>query len=104
MIEKLYSEQLTFNCSYYEMKSENKSDLLIVFLGCSEFLITNNYWGVVAIGRRAFDFDTNTAKYKYTMTRQQVEASRLEKLIKTYEAKRLKLYSVEVVRVESLEG
>lgn len=104
MLKDLFESKLKYNCSYYEMKSEIYSNLLIVFLGTSDFIIVTNFSGVVAMGRRSFDFDQNKALYKWQPITQNIHFSRVEKLIKTYEAQRLKIKRVDIERVESLEG
>lgn len=94
-LENLYNYKAKSNCSYYEKKS-NKGDLLIVFLGCSEFLIVNNYWGVVALGVRSFDFDTNKALYKVKEKGNHYTRGTLESIITAYENKKLRLYNLDV--------
>ena len=93
-LKNLFDEKIRFNCSYYEMKRNDKSDLLIIFLGTSEYLITTNYHGVVAYGTRKYDYDSNNAIYDYEIINNNIRKSDIEKLIKTYEAKRLKIKSV----------
>ena len=104
MVKKLYDETLKYNCSYYEMKSEIYSNLLIVFLGTNEFIITNNFLGVVALGRRSYDFDKQQAIYKWQPMSENIHFSRVEKLIRTYEAQRLKIHNISIERVKEIEG
>ena len=104
MLKNLYESKLKYNCSYYEMKSQIYSDLMIVFLGTSDFIIVTNFAGVVAMGRRSFDFDKSQAVYKWQAMSETIHFSTVERLIKTYEAQRLKIKSVSIERVESLEG
>ena len=99
MISELYNKTLRYNCSYYEMKSEVYSNLLIVFLGTHEFIITNNYFGVVALGRRSFDFDKRKAIYKYELKVNSIELSRIEQIIRKYEQNRLKINNISIERV-----
>lgn len=93
-LKKLYNEKLKYNCSYYEAKSSSGSDLLLVFIGCHEFIITNNYWGCIAFGIRSFDFDKETAVYNYEMTNNHISVSSVENLIRKYEKKKLNISKV----------
>lgn len=101
MLKELYNKKLRYNCSYYELKSEIYSNLLIIFLGTSDFIIVNNFFGVVAIGKRGFNFDKEQALYTYQLIENSIHISRIEQLIKTYEAKRLKIKNVLITRKEA---
>ena len=103
MMKSLYDSKLKYNCSYYEMKRENKSDLLIVFLGTSDFIITNNYWGVIAYGKRDFDFDKNISIYTYLQVNNHICKSEIERLIKKYEIKRLNITNIKIIESEKLK-
>ena len=59
LFKKLYDEKLQSNCSYKLMQRKNRSDLLLVYLGCYDFIIVSNYNGVVALGYRKYNFDIN---------------------------------------------
>lgn len=87
-LKELYKSKLKFNCSYYLIKSKN-SDLLVVFIGTDDFIISNHYYGCVAIGKRKFDFDDNKATYSYIQTCQSFYISSIEKALTSYERKRL---------------
>lgn len=94
-LDNLYEHKAKYNCSYYEKKS-NKGDLLIIFLSCSDFFIVNNYWGVVAVGVRSFDFDNNTALYTIEEKGNHYTKSTLESIVRTYENKRLNIAKVKI--------
>lgn len=100
-IKELYNNKLKYNCSYYESKSESKSNYLIIFLGSRDFLITSNYWGVVAVGCRSYDYDKEQANYIYACTGgEHIPASRVEQIIKQYEYKRLNNKKINITKGE----
>lgn len=92
----LYEHKAKSNCDYYEIKSKDKPNLLIIFLGSYEFLIVNHYWGVVACGVRSFDYDTETAKYTIKEIGEHMARSRLANACQKYERERLNIKSVKV--------
>jgi len=98
--EMLYNSKLKYNCSYYEMKHKYRSDLLILFLGTSDFIITNNFFGVVAYGKRNFDFDNTKAIYTYKQIENSISKSDLVAIMKKYEKTRLKINNIEVKESE----
>lgn len=92
----LYEHKTKSNCDYYEIKSKDKPNLLIIFLGSYEFLIVNHYWGVVACGVRSFNYDTQTTEYKVKEQGEHIARSRLVKACQKYEYERLNIKSVKV--------
>ena len=76
--------------------SQDKPDLLIIFIGTKEFLIVSNYWGVVALGSRSFDYDQQKALYTYERKANSVFHSRICSVIRQYEKKRLNIQAVEI--------
>ena len=76
--------------------SQGKPDLLIIFIGTKDFLIVSNYWGVVALGSRSFDYDQQKALYTYERKANSVLHSRICSVIKQYEKKRLNIEAVEI--------
>lgn len=93
---ELYKYKTFSNCDYWEIKSKENPDLLIVFLGSYEFLIVNHYFGLVAYGVRSFDYDTETAKYTIREIGEHIARSRLAKACQKYEKERLKINKVKV--------
>lgn len=83
-MKELYEKKLCYNCSFATMK-HNNNDLLIVYLGTSDFLIVSNYIGVVAVGSYRFDYDTNEAFIKYEIKHDHYNISTIERLIYKYE-------------------
>lgn len=83
-IKKLYDEKLKYNCSFATMK-HNNNDLLIVYLGTSDFLIVSNYIGVVAVGSYRFNYDINEAFITYEVLKDHYNISTLERLMFKYE-------------------
>ena len=100
LLKELYEKKLKYNCSYYEMKRKYKNDLLIVFLGTSDFIITTNFFGVVAYGKRTFDFDNMKSIYTLTQTETSIYKSELLLIIKKYEKARLNINNVEIKESE----
>ena len=64
--------------------------MLIVFLGTSDFIIVNNYYGVVAFGVRSYNYDTETSTYKVKEQGEHIGRAKLSQLCRHYENKRLK--------------
>ena len=92
----LYEHKTKSNCDYYEIKSKDKPNLLIIFFGSYEFIIVNHYWGVVACGVRSFNYDTQTTEYKVKEQGEHIARSRLAKACQKYEYERLNIKSVKV--------
>lgn len=91
-LKKLYNEKLKYNCSF--TTCINKNDvLLVVFLGCNDFVITSNYWGVVAIGQRHWNNETEQAEYQYIKKCFSVSVCSIEFILTKYERKRLETKS-----------
>ena len=83
-IKSLYDEKLKYNCSFVTMK-HNNSDLLLIYLGCNDFLIVSNYIGVVAVGHYRFNYDNNEAFITFEIIKDHYNVSTLEKIIIKYE-------------------
>ena len=91
-LKKLYDKKLKYNCSF--TTSLNKNDILLVFfLGCNDFVITSNYWGVVAIGQRHWNNETKQAEYSYIKKCVSVSVCSFEFILTKYERKRLQTTS-----------
>lgn len=99
-LDDLYNHKAKYNCSYYELKSKEKPNIIIMFLGSNEFIISNNYFGVVAVGVRGFDYDTETANYTIKQKGDFVFRSRLAKLCQKYETERLQIKKVNINFIE----
>ena len=99
-LEDLYNHKAKYNCSYYELKSKEKPNIIIMFLGSSEFIISNNYFGVVAVGVRSWNYDEQKATYKVQIKADKISRSRLAKLCQTYERKRLKTQTPQIDFIE----
>lgn len=96
-LQKLYNEKLKYNCTYATRETANGPDLAIIFLGTEDFIIISNYWGVVAMGQRSFNYDLMKATYNTIEKGGHIARSYIEKIIKKYETKRLKINNISIV-------
>lgn len=91
-IKNLYFNKLQYNCSYKLMKRKDRSDLMLVYLGCNDFVVISNYNGVVALGSRKYDFDKKELSIYYEVIKGNVvNHSACERLLASYEHEIMKL-------------
>lgn len=102
-IKKLYDEKLKYNC-YCENITTNKNGVLyLVYLGCNDFIIINNYYGVVAVGDRVFNYDTKQLNIKYEIINNNIYYGNVEKLLKKHE-NNFKTNSDIIINIENIRG
>ena len=95
LFNELYNKKLIYNCCFKVLKRTDKSDLLLIYLGTSEFIIVNNYCGVVAYGTRKYNFDTNELFISYENKKDSfVNCSTIEKILTKHEREDMKIKSV----------
>ena len=82
LLNELYEKKLRSNCNY-----EQINDSIIIYLGMDQFIIVNNYFGVIAVGVRGFSYEKQTSYIKYKLVNDSVSEVKVRKLIKKYENK-----------------
>lgn len=85
IIKNLYDKKLKYNCYCESMQTQQNGVLYLVYLGCSDFIVINNYYGCVATGERVFDYDTNTIKITCNLLNKNILKSYISKLLKKHE-------------------
>ena len=85
-LTQLYDEKLKYG-HYITLMKHRNNNIFITFIGCSDFVISSNYYGVCALGRRSYDYDTKKATYKVQIIQDAYFKSTLSKLIFKHEKK-----------------
>lgn len=85
IIKKLYDEKLKYNCYCESMQTQKNGVLYLVYLGTSDFIVINNYYGCVAAGERVFNYDTKTIRIKYALLSENILKIYISKLLKKHE-------------------
>ena len=83
-LQEIYNNKLRYNY-YITYIRANGCDLFITFLGCDDFIISSNYHGVVALGRREYDENLKKAFYKLKFVSCAFGFSKYERLIRKHE-------------------
>lgn len=84
-IKNLYDKKLKYNCYCESMQTQKNGVLYLVYLGCNDFIVINNYYGCVATGERVFNYDTKTINIKYTLFNENILKSYISSLLKKHE-------------------
>ena len=95
-ITELYHNLLKYNCGY-AIQGTKDNQLIIVYLGCDNFIIINNHYGVVAYGSREWDDNKNKSLIDYVITKSNFTPGDIERLIINYEKNNLNIASNKVV-------
>lgn len=85
IIKNLYDEKLKYNCYCESMQTQKNGVLFLVYLGCNDFIVINNYYGCVAAGERVFNYDTKTINIKYILFNENILKSSISNLLKKHE-------------------
>lgn len=92
-MKKLYDEKLRFNAAV-QKATVNNIEYNIIYIGTSDFIIINNFYGVVAVGSRSLAYglgdQIENINIYYEIKEPSVSHSTIETICKKYERLRLK--------------
>lgn len=78
----------------------NVKNNYITYLNTFQFIISNNYYGLIAIGERHYNYEKKCSQIEYNLINENVlNESEIKKIIKKYEIA-LKVEKVEIKKID----
>lgn len=85
-IKELYNDSLKYNATVESLQGKEYGVLYLVYLGMNNFIVVNNYCGVLAYGSRNYSYDVKTVFIRYEFIEKNwVTPRTIERLLKKHE-------------------
>lgn len=94
---EIFMNTFTKYNAYVLQDSKNNS---LVYISTDEFMIINNFFGLIAYGERAFNFDEKNVIIKYKIVRNELTKNQIDNLLKRYEKRLNHHKKITILEVE----